>query len=230
MAYAKIAEQSEQSKKITRILIAVLVAIILAIACLALAPTVLAMTVCEYRVISGVSEPVQTAVKTGVLRLSGDTWSGSAKYLAEYRIKGLVIGAEHYSSNSLYDRVSPLDISLAWGEAAAHNNLIRWQRGNRQMEARVSKMAEWMIGEQASEIFTQYSNNHIIVDDDMLRSKLMNVSVGDYIELSGYLVDVTIHDRDDQSAYYELKSSLRRDDSGDNSCEVLYVTRMEQLD
>ena len=77
MAYAKIAEQSEQSKKITRILIAVLVAIILAIACLALAPTVLAMTVREYRVISGVSEPVQTAVKTGVLRLSGDTWSGA---------------------------------------------------------------------------------------------------------------------------------------------------------
>ena len=230
MAYAKIAEQSEQSKKVTRILIAVLVAIILAITCLALAPTVLAMTVREYRVISGIGEPIQTEVKAGVLRLGGDTWSGSAKYVAEYRIKGLVIGVDHYLSGSLYDRVSPLDISLAWGEAAAHNNLIRWQRGNRQMEAKVSRMAEWIIGEQASKIFTQYSNNHIIVDDDTLRNKLMNVSVGDYIELSGYLVDITVHDKDDQLAYYELKSSLRRDDNGDNSCEVLYVTRMEQLD
>ena len=230
MAYVKIAEQSEQSKKVTRILIAVLVAIILAITCLALAPTVLAMTVREYRVISGIGEPIQTEVKAGVLRLGGDTWSGSAKYVAEYRIKGLVIGVDHYLSGSLYDRVSPLDISLAWGEAAAHNNLIRWQRGNRQMEAKVSRMAEWIIGEQASKIFTQYSNNHIIVDDDTLRNKLMNVSVGDYIELSGYLVDITVHDKDDQLAYYELKSSLRRDDNGDNSCEVLYVTRMEQLD
>ena len=119
---------------------------------------------------------------------------------------------------------------FSWGDMAAHNNLITWERSHREMNAEVSLFAEIVIGKKYDELFSQYSNNHLIFNDDSVRETALSVKRGDHIIITGSLVDVTIRDNNDRNAYYKLTSSLRRDDDGDDSCEVILVTDIKILD
>ena len=221
--------QSEKSKKTTKILVIILAVVALIVLGFVLTPVILGVTVYEYRTISGIPEPEQTSVDAGMFRMHGETWWASAEYKAKYRIEGLVVGVEDYTGASLYDRISPRDVSLAWGDMAAHNNLIQWQRGHREMNADVSLLAEWVIGKSAKELFVQFSNNHLIANDEV-KDKIAAIKRGDHVILEGFLVDVMVHESSNEDAYYELNSSLVRDDEGDEACEVMYVTSVEWLD
>lgn len=98
------------------------------------------------------------------------------------------------------------------------------------MSAEITKMSEWIIGKKYDELVTQYSNNHLVPKDQKILAQIKNVKRGDYVKLKGYLVDLILRDTSEPSVYYELKSSLTRDDTGDNACEVMYVTDVELLD
>ena len=218
------------NKYVIILLIILLVVILIATAVFSY-PFILAATNREYRTIDNIPAPIQNSVAGNVsTRLSGSNWSANAKHLASYQIEGLVVGLDDYTSNSLYDRVSPRDISLAWGDMAAHNNLITWERSHREMNAEVSLFAEIIIGKKYDELFSQYSNNHLIFNDDSIRETALSVKRGDHIKITGFLVDATIRDNNDRNAYYKLTSSLRRDDEGDDSCEVILVTEVKILD
>lgn len=220
-----------KTRKYVIILLVILLIVILIIVAVFSYPFILAATSREYRTIDNIPSPIQNSVSGNVsTRLSGSNWSANAKHLASYQIEGLVVGLDDYTTNSLYDRVSPRDISLAWGDMAAHNNLITWERSHREMNAEVSLFAEIVIGKKYDELFSQYSNNHLIFNDDSVRETALSIKRGDHIIITGSLVDVTIRDNNDRNAYYKLTSSLRRDDDGDDSCEVILVTDIKILD
>jgi len=192
-------------------------------------PFILAQFVREYRTIEGISTPTQITT-TGHTNLTGDGWTGTAVHHAKYIIKGLVVGTASYNSSYLYDQISPRDISLAWGDMAAHSNLIKWTRGHREITASINALAHWYIDKDYSELFQQYSNNHLVFTDTEVLQQAEQVKVGDYIKITGYLVDVKAHKKTDPGITYELTTSLTREDEGTASCEVILVEKLEWLD
>lgn len=67
-----------------------------------------------------------------------------------------------------------------------------------------------------------FSNNHIICSNENVEKQISSVKEGDFISLTGYLVNVVCDSGD--GYIYEMKTSTSRNDSGDGACEVLYVT------
>lgn len=66
------------------------------------------------------------------------------------------------------------------------------------------------------------ANTHVIPADDAVRAELFELKSGDVVRLTGQLVEVT------GPKGFTMRSSLRRDDSGDGACEVLYVRGVER--
>ena len=223
-------ETELKTKRTTKRLVVVLILIVIIIGGCISTPFILSLTVREYRTIKDIPAPTQVPISGGATSVAGSDWSATMIYLAEYDIRGLVVGVDDYDGSSLYDRMVPRDISIAWGDMAANNNLIFWQRGEREMNAEVNVLAELLIGKKYDELFRQYSNNHIIPKDDEILRQIKVIKRGDYVRLKGYLVEVKGRDRNEPGVYYQLTSSLTRDDNGDSSCEVMYVTDVELLD
>ena len=176
-----------KTKRTTKVLVAILVGLAIIIAALCATPFVLAATVREFRTINDVPAPTQTKVEVGTATVSGSGWKANMRYLASYEIQGLVVGLDDYNSDSLYDRAAPRDLSIAWGDMAAHSNLIVWLRGQREMSAEITKMSEWIIGKKYDELVTQYSNNHLIpMEDVMQRLSLFDGKPLRYVEFDEF--------------------------------------------
>ncbi len=183
----------------------------------------------QYRTKEGILTPTQIST-TGTERLQGDDWSGTVVYRAKYTVWGLVVNNTHYDSDSITDKLSPLDIGLAWGDMAQNNHLVKWNRGHRHITASINALYHWFINKSTGELFKQYSNNHLIFTDAELLKKAESLQLGDYVKIKGYLVDAEAHKNTEPAIKYELKTSLTREDEGEDSCEVLLVTQIEVLD
>ena len=79
-----------------------------------------------------------------------------------------------------------------------------------------------------SGVNTCSSNNHLIPANDVIKREIKKIKRGDYVEIKGYLVDINGSNSGDGSFYWN--SSKSREDTGDGSCEVIYVTDIEWLD
>jgi len=218
------------NKNVVIALIIVFLFIVAAIVVFMTFPFIRSATNHGYRTLSGLTEPKQEIITPKIIKLSGPDWSASAKQVATYEIDGLVVGVTDYNSSNLYDRVVPRDIAIAWGDAAAHNDVINWQHGNREISSSYSIYASWFINTPNEELASQYSNNHLVYENDSVKSKALKVMRGDHVIIKGHLVDLVITDPTDNQARYELTTSLQRNDYGDSSCEVLLVSSIQIVD
>ena len=66
----------------------------------------------------------------------------------------------------------------------------------------------------------QISNNHLLADDDRLRSRITELRVGDIIRVRGWLSWYGHAGRSDGAM---RKTSITREDTGDGACETIYV-------
>jgi hypothetical protein len=67
------------------------------------------------------------------------------------------------------------------------------------------------------EIARSSANVHLIPADGAVAKALRGAERGQWITLRGYLVELHAEDG------WHWRSSLRRDDTGDGSCELMYV-------
>lgn len=74
------------------------------------------------------------------------------------------------------------------------------------------------------EITRSSANVHLIPADRAVARALRGANAGQRITLRGYLVELRAADG------WHWKSSLRRDDSGDGSCELMYVQAVSRPD
>jgi len=143
--------------------------------------------------------------------------------LATYTARGVVVGRENYYSgwNAL---LAPCDVALAWG-ALLEDDLYRelsWSQSGRWYWWEWGGSASAKV--QDERFVARYSaNTHIIPADDNLARAAKGLGAGDVVELSGYLVKVDGR-KGDFTCWWT--SSTRREDTGDGSCEVLYLTRL----
>ena len=158
-------------------------------------------------------EPVQTALVPGD---PAEWYQGQVKFkaLARYTIRARILSREPYFLDQVSD-ISNLDLALGWGrmsDPAIYNQLGISQSG-RWYEYHYSGLPPI----PAEELIRSSANTHIIPANLSITSQLFWFREGDVIQLSGYLVQATWPNG------ATWVSSLSRTDTGDHSCEVMWV-------
>ncbi len=140
---------------------------------------------------------------------------------ASYVIRGRVLGRENYHDgwNAL---LAPCDVAMAWGELLKGDlyKQLDWSQSGR--------WYWWQYGQgfpQSNTWVARYSsNNHIIPATENLAKAAKALHAGDDAELTGKLVFIKVK-KGDYNGWWN--SSLSRSDTGNGSCEVIYLERLK---
>lgn len=137
--------------------------------------------------------------------------------LAEFSLQARVLSRRDYRWDR-ESRLSPTDLALGWGQMSDSSVLsqISIRQSGRWYHWRVSTFP---IPRRAIE--TQSANMHIVPADDAVRAVLKKVRPGHLVALEGYLVQAQSEEG------WRWKSSLSREDTGANACELVYVTALD---
>lgn len=140
---------------------------------------------------------------------------------ARYVLRGVVLGRERYRVG-WQAKLAPYDVAMAWGPLA-EKQLFRkldWSQDNR--------WYFWRYGSgfayDNAFVYRHSANTHAIPASDTVARAIGALDYGVNAELAGILVDVAA-ERD--GARYFWNTSLSRGDTGDGSCEVLYLARLK---
>ncbi len=146
------------------------------------------------------------------------------KPVAEYSISAVVVGKKTYSYG-WQAQLAPVDLALAWGNLAepSSEKYVTFNQSDR-----------WYFFEYKDNsplnglyISTHSSNNHIIPANENINLAIKSIKENDKVALKGFLVNA-------QGKYENMDfwwiTSLSRNDSGDSSCEVFYVTKVRDRD
>jgi len=138
---------------------------------------------------------------------------------AEYRIAGLVVGKEHYS-HGWNGKISPVDLALAWGKLAERDarKYVSYNVSNRWVSFKLKEGSPFDV----AYVNSHASNNHIIPSTRNIRYAIEMIKEKQKVVLEGFLVNVS-GTYDGKKVWWNTSSS--RIDSGDGSCELLYVTK-----
>jgi hypothetical protein len=117
---------------------------------------------------------------------------------------------------------------LTWGKVAQYNDRIdfHWSQENRWYFWRFGSFDDEALIGGSGIVTANSANTHMIPADENVRKLLSYIRTGDYVKMTGYLVNVTING----DHTFHWNSSTTRTDSGAGSCEVFYVTGITWLD
>lgn len=139
---------------------------------------------------------------------------------AVFEIESRVLSRKKYWWGDESD-LSPLDLALGWGVMSDQSVLDRIE---------IRQSGRWYFTRydhpapaSDHEIINNSSNMHIIPADNRVWSKLKQLRRGSIVRLKGYLVDVS------NESGFHWQTSLRRDDTGNGSCEIFYVEQIQIL-
>ncbi len=154
-------------------------------------------------------EPIVKEVKSGRFTMTP---------LAEYKISGMVVSSETYSSD--WDgQIAPVDLAIVWGKLTepGTQKYITYSQGVRWYHYR------WKEGSPVdnSYIISHSSNNHIIPANENIRRAVKTIRRKDRVVLKGLLVNL-IGTPNGQTVTWN--TSLSRTDTGNGSCELFYVS------
>jgi hypothetical protein len=197
-----------------------------------------------HRSIDDVPEPVQVDVpeeEQGVVHviqgkdLNRPGYQLEMYYLASYDIKGLVIDTHHYNDKTPFDKAFPVDVSIGWGQYAANRGAMDCHNNDqRKLKCEFNGEELDRLNITRTEMINLVSNNHLAPADRDIYFKLERIKPGDYVELKGYLVSMSI--LDDDGGSFQATSSLRRTDhmssvfdTSDTGCEIMLVTSVDWL-
>ena len=138
--------------------------------------------------------------------------------LAEYKISGLVVSTETYSSD--WDgEISPMDLAIVWGKLAdpEKGRCVTYSQGSRWYHY------QWKEGSPVdnSYIISHSSNNHIIPTNENICRAIRTIRRKDRVVLKGFLVNLKGTSNGQTVAW---NTSLSRTDTGNGSCELFYVS------
>lgn len=178
--------------------------------------------------IAGIRAPIQTDAE-GFVRFELDGFSMRLGFLYSYDIEGLAVHTKNYSGWDIGDKLGPKDVALAWGKVAEYNKTVdfHWEQSNRWVSYWLTAEDERIVG-SAGDPSLEISNNHLIPADDETWWKVKLIRTGDHVRIKGYLVNADGYNNSTGQSFV-WHSSTTRYDTGDHSCEVIYVTDVEWL-
>lgn len=133
--------------------------------------------------------------------------------LAAFNLRARVLHKKTYSRGREAD-LSPVDLALGWGKMSDQNVLD---------QITITQHSRWYYWRSdkfpipRDVVISSSANMHIIPASEEVEQLLISVHEGNLIRLSGYLVAVSSRDG------WKWKSSLSRNDTGNGSCEVVWV-------
>ncbi len=138
--------------------------------------------------------------------------------LAEFEITARVLAIEHYYLDK-ESQYAPLDFVLGWGSMSDEKVLD-------QIEITQSERVYYWYTESypiPKRLIEQKSANmHIIPKSETQEKTLLNIRVGNLVEIKGYLVKIN-------SDGWSWKSSLTRKDTGPEACELIFAEEIKIL-
>jgi len=162
--------------------------------------------------------PLQSSVPRGMPGFG--LQAASLQPLAGFSVDARVLSREDYAIGR-ESALSPTDLALGWQRmtndevlsALSISQSGRWYRyrwtGNPPLPV--------------DEIARSSANMHMIPFDDSTARSLRQVREGDHVRIEGWLVEATAPDG------WRWRSSTSRDDTGDGSCELIYVCAVQRL-
>lgn len=158
--------------------------------------------------------PLQSSASESSLQRAGYV----IEPLASYDIRARVLSIERYRMGREAD-LSPVDFALGWGPMSdgAVLDKLTISQSNRWYHFR------WEGSPPIDPTLMAKSsaNTHLVPANDSVKDRLLKVSKGEVIRLSGYLISVRHADG------WTWRSSLSRDDTGGGSCELMWVTDVQ---
>lgn len=137
--------------------------------------------------------------------------------LARFELDARVLGVERYRFDRGAD-LAPVDLALGWGrmsDTAVLQHMSISQAGR----AYFWSTPDFPIPRH--EIERSSANMHIVPGNDAVARRLKEVRRGSLVSLSGYLIEARRADG------WRWQSSLSREDTGEGSCELVWVERLE---
>lgn len=171
-------------------------------------------------------EPSQTASykEPFSIDLSGHRYTVVPKF--RYDLYGLVVSYRHHDGDSQLhkswgDYINMADICVVWQDNATSPWLNQYKFWNGQFTCNIQ-----VFSDEAWHAFkgNQLSNNHLISESPLIRSKVSKVKIGDQIRISGWLSEYS------NELGGKRGTSTNREDTGNGACETIYVERFEILD
>lgn len=171
---------------------------------------------------SALTDPVQETTSRVAFEVGVGDVTHTVQPLYEYRITGMVV-SRRFSKNLAErrsDYLNMMDVGMIWGQnleaeiyqnVKFHNNGVRlhWQWKDRATGGRLRG--------------TQLSNNHLLCTDPELKQRIRALNRGDVIRLKGCLASYT------GLGGGVRGSSVTRTDTGDGSCETVWVDELTVL-
>jgi hypothetical protein len=156
-------------------------------------------------------EPIIKEIKNGHLMLTP---------VAEYRVSGVVVSKKSYDGG-WESQISPYDLAIVWGKLAepAYDKYIEYWQNNRWYFFRYKEASPF----DHSYVVTHSGNHHTIPANYNVRKALESIRKNDKVTLKGYLVNVKGTYRG-KAIFWN--TSLSRNDTGNGSCEVFYVSKV----
>ena len=169
------------------------------------------------------NEPIQTPTGKQPFEVgfNGVSYSVDPEYA--YDITGMIVSYRHHDGNSRMhsranDHLNMLDVCVIWGDNPANERLHKISFWNGIFTCNVKTRDQ-----QAWDAFdmNQLSNNHLISDDEFIRTQVRKISVGDQIRIKGHLASYTSEGGSTRG------TSTTRTDTGDGACETIYVEQFK---
>ena len=137
--------------------------------------------------------------------------------LARFNIKARILSRKRYYFGRAA-RLVPVDLAMGWGAMSDESILksIKISQSNRFYFWFTRRLP---IPKQ--KIITHSANMHLIPANSDIRSKIKKARKGSLVKFSGYLVKATCDDG------WHWNSSLKRDDTGNGACELVWVEEFE---
>ena len=162
-------------------------------------------------------DPAQTAPESAV---PWDFRKHKITPLARFELRARVLSSERYRFDRAAE-LSPVDFALGWGPMS----------DTRILEAfTIQQRDRWYFWSSArmpipaGDVISHSANMHMIPADPLVEKRLLAVKTGQLLELRGQLV------RADGPDGWHWVSSLTRTDTGDGSCEVVWVEAVSAAD
>ena len=169
-------------------------------------------------------EPVQTETSAEKIVYEKDGYRAEITPLFDYELAGLIV-TQHNADEWLdyfhkNDPFNTKDLCVVWGDNAASGVYQegKYKSGDFTCFWKFDSQADWKQFNQ-----TKISNNHLIPANDHIADLIKQTNIGDQISFKGYLSSYSIT-TDDGATIGERGTSTTREDTGNNSCEVVYVT------
>ena len=173
-------------------------------------------------------EPQQSQTRADNFTTHSNDQQYLIKPLYDYELEGVVVSLHDADSfldvthhRRWQDYINLRDLCVIWGDNVSSGVYLDMGFKNGTWTCWFS----WPNQEVGSRFNgEQLSNNHLIIDDDLVKQALMQAEPGDHVRLRGMLVEY-----ENPGNGFKRGSSVTRSDTGNGACETIYVEAFEMI-